>query len=641
MSKAVFLLIILDFCDTTIRMDPRERIKSLDHPHIRVLAGPGTGKTTAMMGRVARLLNQGIDPRAIFVVTFTRTAARDLISKLAELQLTGAENINTSTLHSFCFSVLSREEILHLTGRVPRPLLKFEEKYLIYDLIGNFGGVREREKRLRAFEAAWARLQSDEPGWAPTNVDRNFECELRRWLISHRAILLGELVPITLDYVRNNPECSERSRFEHVMVDEYQDLNKADQVLIGLLHEHSNTLVVGDDNQSIYRFRHAHRDGILNHPFGSEVITIQESKRLPKKIVEIANVLFPARPLQLADENPEGKIFHLQWQDIAEEASGIAKIIDYAIKNNRAAPGKILILAPNRDIGYPIRDEIEKLGIAVRSYFQEDALNKESAQEKWTLLSLLANRLDRVSLRVWLGFGSASRRYGEYQRVWAATEANGEEIFTTFEKLDDGSMRIPRTADILNRFRELKKQTASYSGLGIADAVERLFPEDEEELSDLRKIAVEVLPAVSDIRQLQQEMRERITQPELPSECDFIRVMSLHKSKGLTADLVIVAGCVDAYLPKVDIRLPPDEQQALLEEQKRLFYVAVTRSRNYLFLSSFLKMPSQRANRMGAHFRYVGRVTGGTVASRFITDLGANAPKTFRGSEFLKKLSIV
>lgn len=132
---------------------------------LRVLAGPGTGKTFSLMRRVMRLLESGVDPSRIMLCTFTRTAARDLQSELARLGIPGVQRVYAGTVHSFCFGLLSKAEVFPLTGRVPRPLLGFEERFLLEDLRGtNDEGTRALRKRLNAFSAAWARQYGDDPG---------------------------------------------------------------------------------------------------------------------------------------------------------------------------------------------------------------------------------------------------------------------------------------------------------------------------------------------------------------------------------------------------------------------------------------------------------------------------------------------
>ena len=136
---------------------------------------------------------------------FSRVAAASLLKELGELQVEGCEDISVCTLHSFCFRALTRQEIFDFSGRVPRPLvtfvnvgvLRFEGGPLLQDI--TMDGKRKDTKRVRAFEAARARLQSDEPGWPLDADDRVFHDNLLQWLIFHRAMLIGELVPEVLN----------------------------------------------------------------------------------------------------------------------------------------------------------------------------------------------------------------------------------------------------------------------------------------------------------------------------------------------------------------------------------------------------------------------------------------------------------
>ncbi len=180
-----------------------------------------------------RLLEARVPPKQLLVCTFTRTAARDLEEEIGRLGVAGADRVRSGTVHAFCFGLLSQAEVLTLTGRVPRPLLGFEERFLLGDLLGtNNEGLRALRKRLSAFSAGWARLQSDTPGWPQDRQDRVFLAKLEAWLGFHEAMLIGELVPEALRFLRDNPASPHRPSFEHALVDEYQDLSRAEQVLL-------------------------------------------------------------------------------------------------------------------------------------------------------------------------------------------------------------------------------------------------------------------------------------------------------------------------------------------------------------------------------------------------------------------------
>jgi DNA helicase-2/ATP-dependent DNA helicase PcrA len=248
-------------------------IAATNNTPLRVMAGPGTGKSFAMKRRVARLLDAGQKPQRILAVTFTRNAAASLVDDLHALGVPGCEDIRAGTLHAYCFGLLIQQVVFEYLGRVARPIitflksgvLQFEGGTMLEDLIiaGNFGPKRDCTKRIRAFEAAWARLQSDEPGWPHDPVDRAFQTALVNWLKFHNAMLIGELVVEALRFLRNNPNCDARKAFDHVIVDEYQDLNRAEQDLIQLLSSKA-VAIVGDIDQSIYSFRHANPEGHSN-----------------------------------------------------------------------------------------------------------------------------------------------------------------------------------------------------------------------------------------------------------------------------------------------------------------------------------------------------------------------------------------
>src|SRR5262249_39946906 len=236
-------------------------IAATDRTPLRVMAGPGTGKSFAMKRRAGRLFERGQEARRILAVTFSRKSACSLVNDLRDLGVPGSENIRAGTLHAFCFGLLSRQEVFQYLGRVARPVitflksavLQFEGGTMLDDLVamGAFGPKRSCTKRIRAFEAAWARLQSDAPGWPDDPVDRAFQTALISWLRFHQAMLIGELVPEALRFLRNNPGCEARAAFDHVVVDEYQDLNRAEQDLIQLLSGNRAIAIVGGVDQSI------------------------------------------------------------------------------------------------------------------------------------------------------------------------------------------------------------------------------------------------------------------------------------------------------------------------------------------------------------------------------------------------------
>ena len=184
---------------------PHLKIAAYRGTHLRVMAGPGTGKTFTMMRRIARLLESGVRPEDIFAVTFTRTAARDLLEHLNALGNVAAKRVISSTLHSISFSILSKNSVFQSTNRVARPLLQFERNCLVSDLATAHGGKTTTKKFIAAFETAWATLQHQQPGWPHFLSQQDFHRDLLEWLTVHECMLIGELVPLALDFIRRNP----------------------------------------------------------------------------------------------------------------------------------------------------------------------------------------------------------------------------------------------------------------------------------------------------------------------------------------------------------------------------------------------------------------------------------------------------
>src|SRR6266568_4437592 len=368
----------------------------------RVIAVPGSGKTTAIIRMVARLLDGGEDPIGILVVTFTRMAAADLVSKVAACGSANADKVIPGTLHSLAFYILRQEKVVKALGRVARMLLPHERRPLVFDLSRlEFGKVPALErKEIPAFEAAWARLQSDEAGW-PSAKDKPLHNALIAWLTFHQAMLVGELVPLALMFLRKNPINDFAGRYKWVVVDEYQDLNKAEQSLIQELAKKSVLLIAGDDDQSIYSFKYAHPEGIAS--FTADVdYPLPVCRRCPSLILTLARSLIESaganrisKDLKPRPGAPAGEVSVLQWRDVVVESRGLASIVATWVKTGRFAPGEVLILSPRRVFAEFIQEALTEAGLESRLYYSEQVFDSQRASEGFALLCLLADPGDR------------------------------------------------------------------------------------------------------------------------------------------------------------------------------------------------------------------------------------------------------
>lgn len=339
----------------------------------------------------------------------------------------------------------------------------------------------------------------------------------------------------------------------------------------------------------------------------------------------------PGTPPRLSPRaaNPDGEVHVVQWASLAQEAAGLARFIRSLVDDDHA-PDDIMVLSPRRLIGYGIRDALRAQGVNVHSFYHEAALLDDRAQEAFTLLTLAAAPDDRVSLRWWLGAESPTWRSGQYQVLREHCQHSGESPRDALERLTAGTLLIPRTNQLVERYNELKARLAALDGVSIEEVVNVLFPDGQEWAGGLREPAILAAAATNDLAELKDRVTTGITQPEMPESGDFVRVMSLHKSKGLTCQSVIIAGCMEGVIPFVDPDEPPAKRAELLREQRRLFYVAITLCTDRLVLSSVTHVDRDVSYKITAKTRR----NGGTISSQFVHELGPEQPTAVIGVDW-------
>lgn len=629
-------------------------IAGYEGPYTCVIAGAGTGKTFALKRKVARLLEEGEPPSSLLAITFTRTAARDLNNALHSLGVEGCDLVRACTLHSLCFSILSYHEVFRVMQRETRTLLEHEVNYLIADLSMRLGRIKPLREQLKAFTSAWARLLNEKPGWPHTDKDRQFNSEMISWLRFHKAMLVGELVPLTIEYLRNNPTSPERSRYKHIIVDEYQDLNRAEQELVRLLSEYQisekGTLIVaGDDDQSIFvKLKYAHPEGIVNfkeeHP-GTLEKTLVTCKRCPRRVIDLANAFLIStnrkehpKLLQAAPEAIDGEVAVLQWRMPNYEASGIARIIAQKISAGEVKPEEIIVLTPRKDVGYAVVSNLIDNGIKAQTCFSDATLkNKKLAQEGYAYLNLLHNRNDAVSLRVLLGINAVDKRIRAYEIIRKHCFESGDTVIETLSKLQSRQLLLPFTDALVERYQIVNQRLQDLSTLTLSDVIAQLFPDGIDEVVELRKLALRVLEQTEDIHKFYDMVNTEIIQPELPKAADSVLVLTLHKAKGLEAKMVVIVNCLEGCIPSFGNYDGDKEKQEELAEQERLFFVALTRTKNILLLSSTGIMRKGDAARLKVRAG-AKKYWADTPASHFIDMLGPNSPRPQLGDDYIRDM---
>ena len=635
-----------------------------DNRTIRAVAGPGSGKSFAIKKRILRLLESGVTPEKILAITFTRTAAHDLKTEISSLGIEGANEVHSRTLHSHALRILMSEGVLEQTGRNPRMIIEHEQKPIFRDLDrSEFGDVRNKEKLLSGYLAAWARLQQDDPGFEQTQIERDFKNDLISWLNYHCGILVGEVIPIVIEYLRNNPAVSFIGEYDYILVDEFQDLNKSEQEFIRLIRGNSNIVIVGDDDQSIYGFKYAHPQGIqqIELLFGDyDDVPFDLCRRCPTLVTRMASELISKNSnrtlgvLKHFEENPKGIVNIVQWTDLNAELMGIADFIAAEIENGFIKPADVLILTPRRKIGYRLRDLLSIRKVPIKSYFRESVIESEEVRRAFSLMNLLANSEDQVSLRFLLGNNSSDYRKDQYKILKEKARENQLSIKEVLNLVLLGV--IPQTGiraittsyrSLMNDLPNLRECLLEDPENGFRkyfvlneDIEEDFFELDQVYRKAVNEIGTEDLLDTNNfdnwIKKVMKSVLETIALPDSPEEIDHTRIMSLHSSKGLSAKLVVLVSMIDPLIPYIPRIALAEDRERIIQEARRLFYVAITRCKSSddydgrLVISSFLSIAGPEALQMGM-IANPSRMLR-TSTTRFVSDFGNISPAPIRGN---------
>jgi superfamily I DNA/RNA helicase len=611
-----------------------------------------------------RLLEEGIDPTKILAITFTRTAAADLKKEISNIGIQGCEKVEARTVHSHAMLILFRSEIKTIKRRQPRIVLEHEIDPALRDIEYPIdSNIEERRKLLKLYEAAWANLQIEEPGLPRDKIEEEFQEKLVDWLIYHQGMTIGEVIPITLNYLESNPASPEIGKYSAILIDEYQDLNKAEQVFISLIKGSSDVVIVGDDDQSIYGFRYAYPEGIkqISNLYGEySDINFDIIRRCPKRVTRMASALISRNPNRTHNElipfekNQEGQIEIIQWNNYENEINGIVNIVKQEIEKNNISPGDILLLVPRRLIGYKIENKLILQGIPAKSYFREHIIRNDSVRRAYSLLHLLTNPSDKISLRFLLGFGSNDFRMNQYKILKKYSDDNSKTIRNILDEILNEKVSIKGISNIIKEYRKILmdliqiKKKLTDDPLHVLELFSQIDNDDDfYEIISIFQEIVNNKPFIIDnynnfdewFKDIINDLTYAIAMPDTPETTDNVRIMSLHSSKGLNAKFVIMASMIDDLMPFI----PKDtmDVQKTIEEQRRLFYVAMTRCKSSehdyqgrLIISSFIWIHRIDASKM--KIPIISKKEYKKVsASRFIADFGRTAPKTVLGSTLI------
>ena len=564
---------------------PAQELIESDDKVIRVIAGPGSGKTTCLKRRIHRLVQKNdVDPQTMFAGTFTRAIASDLRDALGT-------DVQVATLHSLAYELLRKYPVA-CQGMQLRFLLKFEEDALLYD-VGegdqSIADIHKRRTALRLLQASRAKRTDYE--------NAAFAGAVRRWLQRHQGMLIGEVVYLCVTGLESEDIPS--GMFDYVVIDEYQDLTAAEQDLVRLIWSGAGAItVMGDNEQSIYGFRFNHPDGISdfhkNWPKCTD-LTFTDNRRCGERILKTANLMMAEagskKPPMTSKSERIGEVRAVHWKTLDDEIKGLAEFIAGQSKES------FLVLVPRRFIGYRLADAI---GADAKTAFAEEVLEHPIAQEAFIALGLVADTEDFVSARAWLGLHGTKRETGQRRNAEAyaslPTSIGGHDLIRRVAAGDlDVSghgqsslkQRAKKAVELIDRDTSDEKTIAILFNHELAQ--EETDNEKRgwltEDLRELRSAALEILARQDSpsLAKVVETLRYRIATRSTLSSSDEaeprVKIMTLHAAKGLEADNVVIAGVADQFMPG------NESNEETLSEQKRLFYVAVTRAKDSLVIS--------------------------------------------------------
>jgi DNA helicase-2/ATP-dependent DNA helicase PcrA len=617
---------------SNLNKEQLEAVKQTDGP-LLILAGAGSGKTRVITLRIAYLISEkDVPPYNILAVTFTNKAAGEMRERVEKLlsgsQLKSAPLI--STFHSLCVRIL-RQDIAALEEGFNRSFTIYDQddslrliKACIKDL-----GYDDKQLGQRMVQSAIssAKNRGEDPEIYAARVDygdekkaaisRVFKLYEER-LHNNNALDFDDLLIRTVQLLRRSPEVREKynNKFKYILVDEYQDTNALQFALIRFLTEkQQNICVVGDEDQSIYKWRGADISNILNfeeHYPKAKIIRLEQNYRSTQTILDVAGAVVKhnkeRKGKTLWTSNPSGdRIRYFQAMDADHEARFVvAKIIEH----RRVDPGlRAAVLyrtnSQSRVFEEALRRERLDYNIVGGFSFYE----RMEIRDVISYLKLALNPNDSIALmRV---INSPARGLGKQtldEIEKRAKDFGVSHWATILEVTNDGQGFSPRAITALKNFRRIIEglvqlaSNAPGSESPVSDVVkaaildtgysDALKAENSDEAEARVENLQELVNAAVDYDKLGEEgLREFIDHSALVSDTDQykkdapVTLMTMHSAKGLEFPLVFIVGLEDGLFPHSRSASDPAE----MEEERRLCYVGITRAERFLYVSHAMK----------------------------------------------------
>tara|TARA_Y100000768_G_C23981981_1_gene686406 strand:+ start:142 stop:2397 length:2256 start_codon:yes stop_codon:yes gene_type:complete len=610
----------------------KKAVLKIDGPSM-VIAGAGSGKTRVLTYKIVHLIKNGIDPFEILALTFTNKAAREMKFRISSMIGDGeSKNIWMGTFHSIFakilrfeahkigftsdFTIYDIQDSERLISSIIKEMNLDKDSYRSKTIRNRISSLKNSFISVNAYFSNSDLTESDNLSRRPKTGEIYKEYTDR--LIKSNSMDFDDLLLKTNELLNNFPEvlAKYQEKFKYILVDEYQDTNNSQYLIVkSLADKYQNICVVGDDAQSIYSFRGANINNIINFRKDYddvEVYRLEQNYRSTKYIVNAANSVI---------DNNKNKIHKEVWTDnefgnkiqITSNPSDIAeaRLISQKILNLIKLENNyqdFVILYRTNAQSRVIEDSLRNSSIPYKIYGGVSFYNRKEIKDVLAYLRLLVNDNDEESLKRIINYpprgigqvtinkiivGSKNNNLSMYETIRSAKKINlglSNSAITKLEnfidqieafKIQNGKLSAFDIADLVIRetkiIDELRKDESPESIVRVENIQELLngirdFIEDQKEIADSKNNLSEFLSTVSLATDFDLDLN--LSQ-------DFVSLMSLHSSKGLEFKNVFIVGLEEDLFPSA---LSYNSREDL-EEERRLFYVGITRAKKNLYIS--------------------------------------------------------
>lgn len=608
-------------------------VRECEHP-LLVIAGAGSGKTRVLTYKIAYLLERGYAPWEILALTFTNKAAKEMNERISSIVGVGkSRGLWSGTFHSIFarilraesqfigfesnFTIYDSSDARSLIKSIIKELKLDDKTYKLSKVQGRISDAKNRLMLPQVYAADTHMTSRDARDNMP-DVHRIYTEYFKRCRTS-RAMDFDDLLLYTFLLFDKAEEVRKKyaQRFRYILVDEYQDTNYAQHAIVNLLTKDNHHIcVVGDDAQSIYSFRGANIDNILqfNRQYPEAItLKLERNYRSTQIIVDAANSIIRHNKEQIEktvfSENEKGdKILLMPSSSDKEEASKVIGHISRLHRSEDVALSEIAILYRTNAQIRSFEDALRERNIPYRIYGGLSFYQRKEIKDIIAYFRLVTNLNDEEAFKRIVNYPARGIGNTTLQKIFTASREHNVSLWAVAEQptqygvaLNKGTLsKLESFCNLITDFRsrvtnmgafDFATELLQYSGIK-----EDLQKEDGPEGQSKRENVEELLGAIRSFERDTTEETGRRTiviskflqQSALQTDADEqdddtpkVTIMTIHSAKGLEFDAVFVTGLEDGLFPGSQARFFPRE----MEEERRLFYVAVTRAKRFCFLS--------------------------------------------------------